>query len=345
MRKKIIIILILCGMLLGFVGCASEQVVSRSDFALDTVVTITAYGTEDAAVLDPAFKLIRDYDQKWNAFSADSEIEKINQAAGKNPVQVSEETFEIIKASMIYSQLTDGRFDISAGSLIELWGIGEPETKDKPAQSAINEALQKVDYHKIQLDEDAHSVFLIEPGMKLNLGAMAKGYIGSKVKTLLKEQGLDHVLINLGGNIVLIGGKDQRNDFVIGVQDPDESEGEPVGQISAKDKSIVVSGDYQRYFTDAAGKKYHHILDAKKGTPVESGLRSVAVMTDDALKADALSTCLFIMGEEAALQYVNQIPNVECLLITTDHRIVHSSGMREYFEFNQSAKSKQYKYQ
>ncbi|MEG2643400.1 MAG: FAD:protein FMN transferase, partial [Eubacterium sp.] len=141
-------------LLLVLGGCASQKVTTRSDFALDTVITMTLYGTEDSSLMDQPFQSIREWDKKLNAYSTDSEIGAINGAAGINPVSVSPETYALIKTGLTYSTLTEGAFDITIGPLVDLWGIGEPETKEPPSSEAISQALALVDYKKVVLDPD-----------------------------------------------------------------------------------------------------------------------------------------------------------------------------------------------
>ncbi|MGL4282326.1 MAG: FAD:protein FMN transferase [Eubacterium aggregans] len=331
-------------LLLVLGGCASQKVTTRSDFALDTVITMTLYGSEDSSLMDGPFQSIRDWDKKLNAYSTDNEIGAINGAAGMEPVSVSPETYDLIKKGLTYSTLTDGAFDITIGPLVDLWGIGEPETREPPSAEAIAQALALVDYKKVVLDSDSHSVYLSEPGMKLNLGAIAKGFIGEEARADLQSEGVEHAILNLGGNVVLIGGKTNGQDFVVGVEDPEDKGSTPLGSIRTKDMAVVTSGDYERYFTDATGVRYHHILSAKTGHPADSSLHQVTVVCADSTQADALTTSLFLMGTDFAKDYIEKNDGVEGILVTTDNTIWVSSGLVDSFVFDEGNKGDQYQY-
>lgn len=323
-------------------GCGADQVTTRSDFALDTVVSITIYGQKDDALLNAPFEVIYDLNNRLDAFSTESEIGQINAAAGQSAVEVSEDTFQLISTALTYSDITEGAFDISAGPLVDLWGIGEPEIREAPDADSVAQARASVNYHGVVLNPDDLSVYLTSPGMKLNLGAVAKGYIGEAVKAALVDEGVTHAIVNLGGNVVLIGGKTNRESFSVGVEDPCDPEGAPIGVLKLKDKAVVTSGDYQRYFTDANGKRYHHILDATTGYPAEGDLHQVTVVCDDSGQADALSTSLFLMGSTAAQDYIDATDGVEGILVTTEKQVIVSKGLKKYFTFDESGNAGEY---
>ena len=329
------VMIVLCSMISG---CASDTT-TRSDFALDTVVSITLYGTKDESLLSKPFALIKEYDTKLDAFSDDSEIGKINQSAGINAVQVSEDTYELIKNSLAYSEETEGLFDISIGPLVSLWNIGEPEQKEAPEKDVIDSAKMNVDYKKVILNDSDHSVYLEDENMSLNLGAVAKGYISGKVKECLKQEGVDHAVINLGGNVVLLGGKTRFENFSVGVEDPADPDNNTIGTLSLSDNAIVTSGDYQRYFTDSQGKKYHHILDPKTGYPSDTDLHQVTVIAEDAFKCDALSTSLFLMGSQKAEEYLQKHNEVQAIFVTKDQKVLVSNGLKEEFNVNEKNKN------
>lgn len=316
-------------------GCASDTV-TRSGFALDTVVTVTLYGTKDDTLLDQPFSIINNYSSKFNAFSDDSEVSKINQNAGKKAVKVSDATFELIQSSLTYCKETGGLFDITIGPLVELWNINEPETKEPPSASQIDAAKAKVDYMKIVLDEKNKTVYLSESGMKINLGAVAKGYIADKVKDELEKEGVEHAVINLGGNVLLVGGKTNYKSFSIDVNDPLDADNSTIGTLFLKDMSAVTSGDYERYFTDSKGNRYHHILNPKTGEPADSGLHQVTVIGPDSFECDALSTSLFIMGAEKGKNYIQQKDGYSAIFVTTDNKILIPESLKDSFKYNKN---------
>lgn len=322
-------------------GCASEKVATRSDFVLDTVVTITLYGTDNSDLLTAPFEKIRELNDKFDAFSENSEIAQINAAAGKEKVTVSQETFDLIALGIEYGEKTQGALDITIGPLVTLWNIGEKRTGTVPSAEDIESARQKVDYRKVQLDKENRTVYLEEEGMALNLGAVAKGYIGDRVKEMLTEEGVTSAIINLGGNVVLLGGHTKRQPFQVGIENPLDTSSENIGVLSVRDCSIVTSGDYERYFTDASGKRYHHIIDPATGYPADTGLHQVTVIDDQSARADALSTACFVLGKDRAEALLKDL-GVDAVFVTTDNQIIVTEGAADKFTFNSTAENAMY---
>ena len=316
-------------------GCEQGKTVSRSDFLLDTFVSITLYGESDESLLDKPFERIAALNSSLTAFEAGSDLGLIKENAGVKPVTVSEDTYKIIEKSLAYSQNSGGYFDVTIGPLVDLWGIHSPETKEAPAPEAINVTKAKTDYTKIVLNPADQSVYLTDTGMAVNLGAIAKGYIADEVMTVLQEEGVEHAIVNLGGNVLVMGGKADNSDFGVGVEDPLNPGNGYLGVLSLKDGSVVTSGDYQRYFTDAAGKRYHHILDPFTGYPADSGLIQVTVVTAASVDADSLSTTLFLLGLDEGLKKVEALPDVEAIFITNEKKIVVTSGLKDAFVFDE----------
>ena len=316
-------------------GCDQGKTVSRSDFLLDTFVSITLYGESDERLLDKPFERITALNSSLTAFETGSDLGLIKENAGIRPVTVSEDTYRIIEKSLAYSQNSGGYFDVTIGPLVDLWGIHSPETKEAPAPEAINVAKAKTDYTKIVLNPADQSVYLTDTGMAVNLGAIAKGYIADEVIAVIKEEGVEHAIVNLGGNVLVMGGKADNSDFGVGVEDPRNPGNGYLGVLSLKDGSVVTSGDYQRYFTDAAGKRYHHILDPFTGYPADSGLIQVTVVTEASVDADSLSTTLFLLGLDEGLKKVEALSDVEAIFITNENKIVVTSGLKDAFVFDE----------
>jgi thiamine biosynthesis lipoprotein len=315
-------------------GCDQGKTVSRSDFLLDTFVSITLYGESDERLLDKPFERIAALNTSLTAFAAGSDLGLIKENAGIRPVTVSKDTYKIIEKSLVYSQNSSGYFDVTIGPLVDLWGIHSPETKEAPAPEAIQVAKAKTDFTKIVLNPADQSVYLTDTGMAVNLGAIAKGYIADEVMVVLQEEGVEHAIINLGGNVLVMGGKADNSDFGVGVEDPRNPGNGYLGVLSLKDGSVVTSGDYQRYFVDEAGKRYHHILDPFTGYPADSGLIQVTVVTEASIDADSLSTTLFLLGLDEGLKKVEAMPNVEAIFITNENKIVVTSGLKDAFVFD-----------
>ena len=282
-------------------GCKrNPEPVTRTDFVLDTVATVTVYdiAEKDRAehILNEAFSEIRRYEKLFSAEIGDSDVAKINRAKGEKTV-VSPETAELIGIALKYSELSDGAFDITIRPVSGLWDFKDPEAVP-PDKADIEEALTHVGYEKIVLDEKESSVFLSDSEAEIDLGGIAKGYIADKVKEFLIENGVGSAIINLGGNVLLIGSKPGNVPFSVGIEKPFSGE-QMIMILEVSDVSMVTSGNYERYFK-YKDKLYHHILDTKTGYPVENGLNSVTVLTDRSVDGDALSTAFFCVGSEGA---------------------------------------------
>src|SRR6056297_3596739 len=234
-KLKIIILLLLVSITLIIAGCEDKESevvnntkISASEFLLDTHANITLYGTEDESLFPEIFSEIERLENILSVHIEGSDLDLLKDNAGIKPIQVSEDTIKVIEKSIKYSKLTNGLFDITSGPLIDLWGIGTGSEKI-PSPDEIDEAIDLIDYTKIQIDKDKKTVFLEDEGMMADLGAIAKGYIADKVEEKLYELGVKSAIINLGGNVQLIGTKPDGTLFRIGIQDPDESRGGNIG--------------------------------------------------------------------------------------------------------------------
>lgn len=303
-------------------GCSAktaDEKVSKSSFAFDTAITITVYGTEDETPINGCFDLCTYYDTLFSAQNEDSEIYKLNH---REISEVSDETAELIRLGLQYSELSGGAFDIAVGSLTELWDF----TSDNPTvpdADKIAEALKSVDYTSVTVD--GNRVTFTNPDTKIDLGAVAKGYVADKLKAYLLANGVESAIINLGGNILCVGSKPDGTNFTVGIQYPFKSQSESITTLQAADMSVVTSGVYERYF-EANGKFYHHILDPKTGYPFDNGLLSVSIIGPDSAECDCLSTTCFALGPDAGLALINQTEGYEAVFVTDDYQLVYSDG-------------------
>ena len=330
--------ILLVFVLLLVTGCAKKEEtptayepVSQNKYLLGTIVNITLYDNAEQEIFDEIFSAIEKIEKEMTINNAlDSEVIEINQQAGVDYVQVSEQTFEVIKTGLAYSKLGNGNFDITVGPLVKLWEIGF-EDAHVPSEEEIKESLEHIDYHKVLLDEENHAVKLEDAGMQLDLGGIAKGYAADVAASIIKEHGNQAAIINLGGNVYAYGEKANGDSFKIGVQNPFSPRGAYLGILSVKDQTVVTSGTYERFF-EQDGTVYHHILDPKTGYPVENNLESVTIVTESSMSADALSTMTFVLGLEKGLNLVESLDDVEALFITRDHQLYASSGFLNNFE-------------
>ena len=297
----------------------SEKTMTDSRFVLGTVCTITINGSDDEALMSSAFDLLYEIDRSISRFDENSWVYKINENAGKEAVAVPEDIFALIKASLEMAESTDGVFNPAIGPLSSLWGFGT-ESARVPEKSEIEAVLPLVDYHLVTLSEEDSSVFLEKEGMALDLGAVGKGWACDKLRAFLEGEGVESALLNLGGNIAVIGSYKDGEPWKIGIQRPFEDRGAYFTIVSAVDESVVVSGGYQRYI-EQDGVFYHHILSSRTGYPAETDLVSAAVITGSSTLADMLSTTLFASGSEKAEEIARRF-KVRTILLTEDLEVI-----------------------
>ncbi|MBR5156396.1 MAG: FAD:protein FMN transferase [Clostridia bacterium] len=284
----------------------------KTQFCLDTVVTLTAYGKGADKAIDKAFNRINEIEQKFSAYLKNSEIYKINHSPYNTFVKVDKEVFDLIERAIMFSDITDGAFDITLKPISDLWGIGTKNEK-VPTDEEIKSALDKTGWRDVVLDKNTYAVKLKKEGMALDLGGIAKGYASDEAARVLGECGIKNACLDLGGNIVVRGemplglfesikcGKRSRP-FTIGIQEPDAPRGESGQPVTVENGCVVTSGDYERFF-EKDGERYHHIFDPKTGMPAKSGVRSATVIAKDGAVADALSTAFFVIGNDASGKY------------------------------------------
>jgi thiamine biosynthesis lipoprotein len=336
-RLKFIIpgsaLIILC-LVLFFVlrrpGPTELETIDDNQFLLDTVVSIRLYDSKSFENLENAFSLIEQYESLLSRHSEDSEISRINITPSGTAVSVSEATLKLLETALDYARLSGGAFDPTVGPLVDIWGIGS-ESARIPELNEIDSALEIVDYTKVQIDEGLGTVLLPESGMTLDLGAIAKGWIADRTAEYLRENGEKHILLNLGGNVLVSGGKPDGKPFRIGMQDPFNDRGRYLGIFTLEDGSVVSSGIYERYF-DLDGVRYHHILSTSDGYPVRNGLAAVTILSQNSVDGDALSTTVFALGLENGLDLVSSLKGIEAAFITLDGKIIMTPGAAERFE-------------
>lgn len=289
--KKLICLILSVALAVGLLCSCSRNVypLSSTQIMMDTVVTVTIYDGNDD-VLTGAMQLCKNFENLLSKTVQNSDVYKINHANGQ-PVTVADDTAELLSIALDISGKSGGAFDPTVLPLVELWDVNNATSA--PDDADITAALTSVGYQNIQLDGN---VVTAKNGATLDLGGIAKGFIADKVAAYLKEQGVKSAIINLGGNTVLVGGKNG-GDFSVGVQKPFGKQNELCATVMLSDKTAVTSGTYQRYF-EQNGRLYHHIIDPKTGYPTDNGLTAVTVVTDSSAVADGLSTACLILGVE-----------------------------------------------
>lgn len=298
-----------------------------SFFAMDTYMTITAYGENSDAAIKEASEKISELEKLWSVTDENSEIYKINHSGG-NSVQVSKETAELLELMLEISDSTGGALDCTIYSVLTEWGFTTGEYKI-PSEEKLSELLSNTGYEKILLDGQNVS---IPENMQLDLGSAGKGRAGMAAAEILKENGIDSALLDLGGNIQTIGTKPDGSYWKLGLRSPfDEG---TFAVIEVSDCAVITSGGYERYFVGEDGETYWHILDPETGKPARSGLASVTMIGKDGAICDALSTAVFVMGADKAEELWRQRKDFEMVLVTDSREILITEGIEEIFSLN-----------
>lgn len=313
-------------------GTSNESTtpLSRTEFLLGTVATISLYDHQSEEILDLAVEKLKELENTLSINKTGTLIDEINDAAGIHPVAVDESTYSVIEKGLSYSKLTNGAFDITVGPIVKLWNIGFPEARI-PSPSEIKDALPLIGFNKVTLNPTELSVYLTKPGMHLDLGGIGKGYAADEIANLLRNQGVEHAIIDLGGNVYTLGDKPGNQLWTIGIQDPFNPRGKIIGRLKTANKSIVTSGIYERFIEDEDGNKYHHILNPKTGYPYENQIAGVTIISDYSIDGDALSTAVFAMGIEDGLKFVETLDGIDAIFITLDSKIYITEGLKDHF--------------
>lgn len=298
----------------------------RDLFAMDTFFTLTAYGPEAEEGLESCILRVRELEALLSVTVESSDIAKIN---GKGSSNVSKDTYWLIKTAKEICGETEGALDITLYPILREWGF-TTGVYSIPEQNKLEELLRREGYSEIYLNEESQTVS-VPTGSELDLGAVAKGYTGDCLINILKEQGVTSAMLDLGGNIQTLGTKPDGSPWRIAVKNPFDSS-EMIGVLEVVDKAVITSGSYERYFVGEDGKRYWHILDPADGYPADSGLVSVTIVGESGTRCDGLSTALFVMGKERAVDFWEKRSDFEMILVTEDGNIYFSEGLEDCFE-------------
>lgn len=320
--KKTISILITLALIVGLVGCSNkpQEPIEIEAFALDTVIGIKIWD-DDKSILDGAVEIVKNYDKMFSKSVEQSDVYKMNHSNGQ-AVQVTDDTIFLLEKGIEYGNMSNGYFDITILGLKDLWDFKSDSPK-VPSSEDINEKLKSVDYKNIVIN--GNEVKLLN-GAQVDFGSIAKGYIADKVSYYLVENGVKKAIINLGGNILTVGEKELGLPWTIGIQHPDLNRNETLATVKVKDKSVVTSGVYERFFNEN-GKLYHHLLDPYTGYPANNGIMSVTIISDKSVDGDSLSTTCFVLGLEKGMELVESLDGIEVVYVMDGMEIVKSSGV------------------
>jgi FAD:protein FMN transferase len=271
--------------------------------------------------IDEAVEEIQRIERLFTTYKESSQTNLINQNAGIAPVKVDREVFELIKRSKRISEITQGAFDISYGSIgKQLWNFDQTMTS-LPDADTRKRLLKLINYRNIILDEDNCTVFLKEKGMRIGFGGIGKGYAAEQAKQLLKRKGITSGIVNAAGDLTVWGNQPNGKPWTIGIANPDAAH-DFISSMNITNTSVATSGNYEK-FAIVDGKKYSHTIDPKTGLPV-SGIKSVTIICPNAEIADAMATPVMIMGIKAGLDMINQVKGLACIIID-ENDVVHTS--------------------
>lgn len=295
---------------------SDNRVYSYSAVLMGSPILLKLY-VHDESLASRVFQLIKGYEDLLTVNRAQSQVMDINHAAGRHPVAVSRPVYALIKCAKAASMVRDSAFNLAIGPLVKLWRIGfqghrVPEVQDIAARLALTRPQDVI------LDETAGSVYLVQAGMEIDLGAIAKGYIADRVRDYLQQQGVGAALINLGGNVHTLG------DWAIGLKKPFSEAEALVGSIEVAGQSVVTSGIYERYF-EQDGKRWHHILDPRSGYPLDNELESVTIISADSLDGDIWTTLIYGLGVEKGCAALRQREDIEAIFVTKNRDVILSS--------------------
>lgn len=337
--KKYIKSFLCLSLIFMLVGCSQntkeneqtnqQEPLKRTEMLMGTVISVTLFDSTDETILDKVFDKVSYLEGILSINESGTEVDKINENAGIEPVKVSDDTINVVKAGVYYSELSNGKFDVTIGPLVKLWDI--PNATTIPTQTQIDAVIPLTNYKDVVIDETNKTVFLTRPGMMLDLGGIAKGYTADIISKMLTDNGVNSAIIDLGGNIFAHGQKPTGDAWKIGIQNPFSTRGEIVGAISVRNKSIVTSGIYER-FIEVNGVKYHHILNPQTGYPYENDIAGITIISDKSTTGDALSTSVFALGVNEGMKFVEGLDGVDAIFVTKNNGIYLTSGIKDNFD-------------
>ena len=302
------------------------QSASHSLRLMGASIHLTIFHEDAQNLLLQSEQLLHLYKNRFSANDADSELMEINLQAGKKAVQVHPELFELIELGKKHSIAANSHLNIAIGPLVQTWRIGFSDAK-LPSEEEIQRLLKITDPEEIFLNDSNREVYLSKEGMRIDLGALAKGYIADKLKEFLVEQGVQSGIIDLGGNILTIGENPAfHRPWRIGIQNPALDRGEHVAVIEVSDGSVVTSGIYERQLV-VDGKTYHHIFDRTTGYPMETELASITIVAEKSVDCEIWTTRLFGQNPYDIIEEIEQQPGLEAFVITKNQKMMYTSGI------------------
>ncbi len=314
-------------------GCGTSSAPAEAKtaqlFAMDTIMDMSVY-TNDDKLLNEASELVTQLERSLSTTDPDSEISAVNTTGS---AALSDSTAQLMERALEFCEKTDGALDISIYPVVRAWGF-TTDSYQIPEPETLNALLEHVDYTNISYDPETKTLSVPE-GMEIDLGSVAKGYTGDRLIALLRENGVSSALLNLGGNVQTLGTKPDGSAWRVGIQDPLSSS--YLGVLSTADEAVITSGGYERYFEGEDGSIYWHIIDPETGYPAKNGLISATAVGPEGVYCDALSTSLFIMGPEKAVEFWKTYQDFEMILVTEQKEVLISQGLADSFQLTENS--------
>lgn len=340
-RKKYwAVLLTVCFSILLSACAAGSPEVSKDIFAMDTFMNIRAYGENADEAVERCVQEIERLEKLFDAQDPKSEISGLNR---EKTMKVSADTADIISRAREVSTITDGAFDITVYPIVKEWGFTSGEYRI-PDRDAIEALLENTGQDRIvvgsagEIPDEKEVLIQMPENFEIGLGGIAKGYTSDRLMEIFREEGISSGIVSLGGNVAACGTKPDGRPWKVAIENPDTDKkikalknAEYIGVVEVSDKSVITSGGYERFF-EKDGVRYHHIIDPKTGSPADSGLISVSIISGDGCLADGLSTALFVMGKEKALQCWSEHKSMfDCILVESDGSVTITEGLKNSF--------------
>ena len=296
----------------------------REDAIMGTRIYVELWlddAAQGRAAVEAVIASMHEVDELMSTYKPESQLSRVNARAALEPVKVDRELFDVIRASLEFSKLTGGAFDVTYASVGYLYDY---RARQRPTEAQIAQALPGVNWRNLKLDPAALTVRFEKPGMRIDLGGIAKGYAVDRAIGLLRARGVGHAVVSAGGDSRIIGDRFGRP-WIVGIRHPDDPK-RVITRIPLVDTAMSTSGDYERYF-DEQGVRYHHIIDPKTGHSA-SKVRSATILAPTAMQTDGLSKTAFVLGAEEALKIIEKIPGVDAVFVTPEGKVLYTKGLQ-----------------
>ena len=336
---RIMALLLCAAMLLPLSACGRTEPMYKQLFAMDTVMTLTAYGRSAQAGLDAAAGVITALDSALDPETEGSNVYQLNNANGEDVI-LSGQIADMMDTALDVCLSTGGALDLSVYPIYLAWGGFKEDTGRIPTDDELRELRSRLRFSETVITHfpgEASSSVRMPAGTEISFGAAAKGCAANCAVSAMRDAGVESGIVSLGGNVQTLGLKPDGSNWTVAVEDPNDT-GSYLGTLSVGETAIVTSGSYQRFFTDEEGNVYHHLINPVTGKPTNNGLLSVTIICNDGTLADCLSTAMFVLGEKKALEYWQKHGGFDMIIVTDDDRVICTSGLIEVFELTNTAK-------